>query len=306
MSHLRVAVVGAEKLKPELRAAFEEKFRVPMFEGFGCTELSPVVSVGAPRYQDADKFQVGNKPGSVGHPIPGVAVRVIDPDTQADLEPGKEGMLLVKGPGVMLGYLDESEKTREVITDDGWYITGDIARLDEDGFITITDRLSRFSKIAGEMVPLVRIEEALQQILGAAETRLVLTSVPDTEKGEKLIVLHTELGIEVEELLRRVRETQLPRLWIPHKDGFFKIETLPVLGTGKLDLKRIKDTPSNLPRQCPRHHCCKGAQLCAPTGGHGQPCRGRAGSANIQAPRRRALSPATADCEWSRRTCCWS
>jgi len=246
LSHLRVAVVGAEKLKPELRAAFEEKFRVPMFEGFGCTELSPVVSVGAPDYKDDERFQPGNKPGSVGHPIPGVVVRVIDPDTQADLEPGKEGMLLVKGPGVMLGYLDEPEKTRGVITDDGWYMTGDIARLDEDGFITITDRLSRFSKIAGEMVPLVRIEEALQQILGAAETRLVLTAVPDTEKGEKLIVLHTELGMEVEELLRRLRETQLPRLWIPRKEGFYRIDALPVLGTGKLDLKRIKDTAKRL------------------------------------------------------------
>ncbi len=243
---LRVAVVGAEKMKLELGRAFEEKFGVTMFEGYGCTELSPVVAVGAPDYVAPDQTQPGHKPGSVGHPIPGVAARVVNPDTLEDLGCEKEGMLLIKGPGVMQGYLGEPEKTRQVITEDGWYITGDIARLDEDGFIIITDRLSRFSKIAGEMVPHVRIEEALHAALASAEPRLVVTSVADDQKGEKLVVLHTELGMEVEELLKRLREADLPRLWIPRKDSFYRIDALPVLGTGKLDLKRVKDAAKRL------------------------------------------------------------
>jgi acyl-[acyl-carrier-protein]-phospholipid O-acyltransferase/long-chain-fatty-acid--[acyl-carrier-protein] ligase len=243
---LRMAIVGAEKMKLELARAFEEKFGATMFEGYGCTELSPVVSVGAPNYVAPDQTQPGHKPGTVGHPIPGVAARVVNPDTLQDLGCEKEGMLLIKSPGVMQGYLGEPEKTRQVLTEDGWYITGDIAKLDEDGFITITDRLSRFSKIAGEMVPHVRVEDALHKALGTEEPKMVVTSVPDEQKGEKLVVLHTELGLEIEELLRRLRETDLPRLWMPRKEGFYRIDSLPVLGTGKLDLKRIKDAAKRL------------------------------------------------------------
>jgi acyl-[acyl-carrier-protein]-phospholipid O-acyltransferase/long-chain-fatty-acid--[acyl-carrier-protein] ligase len=243
---LRMAIVGAEKMKLELARAFEEKFGVTMFEGYGCTELSPVVSVGAPNYVAPDQTQPGHKPGTVGHPIPGVAARVVDPDTLEDLGCEKEGMLLIKSPGVMQGYLGEPEKTRQVITEDGWYITGDIAKLDDDGFITITDRLSRFSKVAGEMVPHVRVEDALHKALGSDEPKMVVTSVSDEQKGEKLVVLHTELAMEIEELLRRLRETDLPRLWMPRKEGFYRIDALPVLGTGKLDLRRIKDIAKRL------------------------------------------------------------
>jgi len=243
---LRMAIVGAEKMKPELARAFGEKFGVPMFEGYGCTELSPVVSVGVANYVAPDQTQPGYKLGAVGHPIPGVAARVVNPDTLEDLGWNKEGMLLIQGPGVMQGYLSEPEKTRQAITADGWYITGDIAALDEDGFVTITDRQSRFSKIAGEMVPHLRVEEALQAALGTAEPRLVVTSVPDEQKGERLVVLHTELGVEVEELLRRLREVNLPRLWIPRKESFYRIDALPVLGTGKLDLRRIKEIAKKL------------------------------------------------------------
>ncbi len=207
---VRLAVVGAEKMKPELADAFKAKFGVEMYEGYGCTELSPVVAVGTAGYSGSDHQQLGHKAGSVGHPIPGVAVRVVKPDGFEDLGPNLEGMLLVKGPNVMTGYLGDTEKTRRVITEDGWYVTGDIARVDEDGFITITDRLSRFSKIGGEMVPHVRVEDALQQSLGSAEPRVAVTSLPDEQKGEKLVVLYTELGITIEELLKRLRDANLP------------------------------------------------------------------------------------------------
>ncbi len=243
---LRIAVVGAERMKPELCRAFKEKFGLDVYEGYGCTELSPVVAVGRPDYSGPDQTQVGHKPGTVGHPIPGVAVRVVNLDTFEDLGPDQEGLLLVKGPSVMMGYLGEPEITRQVLREDGWYVTGDIARLDEDGFITITDRQSRFSKIAGEMVPHIQVEDALHQALETTEPQVVVTSVPDEQKGEKLVVLHTELRVNLDEVLKRLRDSGLPRLWLPRKENFFQVEAIPFLATGKLDLKRVKETAQRL------------------------------------------------------------
>jgi acyl-[acyl-carrier-protein]-phospholipid O-acyltransferase / long-chain-fatty-acid--[acyl-carrier-protein] ligase len=238
---LRLAIVGAEKMKPELAQAFKEKFGIDLYEGYGCTELSPVVAAGAPGYSGPDENQPGNKAGTVGQPIPGVTVRVVNQETQLELGPNEPGMLLVKGPSVMMGYLGDPEKTKQVLVEDGWYVTGDIARIDEDGFITITDRLSRFSKIAGEMVPHIQVEDELQKALGATEPKLVVTSLPDDQKGEKLVVLHTDLGVSVDDLLKRLRESTMPKLWLPRKENFFPIDTLPMLGTGKLDLHQIKE-----------------------------------------------------------------
>jgi acyl-[acyl-carrier-protein]-phospholipid O-acyltransferase/long-chain-fatty-acid--[acyl-carrier-protein] ligase len=237
---LRLAIVGAEKMKAELAAAFKENFGVTLHEGYGTTELSPVVAVGTPGYYDPGHHQPGSKPGSVGQPIPGIAVRIVKPGTNEELGVNEEGMLIAKGASVMMGYLGEPEKTCEVIRD-GWYITGDIARLDEEGFITITDRLSRFSKIGGEMVPHAVVEDAFHKVLGATEPMLVVTCLPDAKKGEKLVVLYTPIAVAVDELLRRLRGQNLPPLWVPRKENCFQIEALPRLGTGKLDLKRIKE-----------------------------------------------------------------
>jgi acyl-[acyl-carrier-protein]-phospholipid O-acyltransferase/long-chain-fatty-acid--[acyl-carrier-protein] ligase len=233
-------------MKPELASAFKAKFGVDLYEGYGCTELSPIVAVGTAGYSALIGNQLGHKPGSVGHPIPGVAVRTIKTDSHEELGANREGMLLVKGPNIMMGYLGDAEKTRHVITEDGWYVTGDIAQVDEDGFITITDRLSRFSKIGGEMVPHIRVEVALQESLGIPEPKVLVTSLPDGQKGEKLIVLHTKLGITVEELVRRLRDAKLPKLWLPRKENFFEIAELPTLGSGKLDLKLLKETARRL------------------------------------------------------------
>jgi acyl-[acyl-carrier-protein]-phospholipid O-acyltransferase/long-chain-fatty-acid--[acyl-carrier-protein] ligase len=239
---LRVAIVGAEKMKPELGDAFREKFHLELLQGYGCTELSPVVSVECPGYSGAGEKQIGAKRGTVGQPIPGVAVRIVNPETFETLGCHEEGMLLVKGPSVMVGYLGEPEKTRQVMWEDGWYITGDVAQLDEDGFIQITDRLSRFSKIAGEMVSHVQVEDALQRALGTPEPCMVVTSISDEQKGERFVVLHTQLGISVDELLKRMRDSGLPKLWVPRKENFFPVEALPFLGSGKLDLKQVKET----------------------------------------------------------------
>ena len=246
LASLRLAIVGAEKMKPELADAFREKFHLDLFQGYGCTELSPVVAVETSGYSGSDQKQVGAKRGTVGHPIPGIAVRIVSPDSFATLDAGQVGMLLVKGPSVMAGYLGEPERTRQVIWEDGWYITGDVAQLDEDGFIKITDRLARFSKIGGEMVSHVQVEDALHRALGSLEPRLVVTSVSDDQKGERFIVLHTELGMTVDELLKRMRDSGLPKLWVPRKENFFPVPALPVLGSGKLDLKQVKETAQRL------------------------------------------------------------
>ena len=186
----------------------------------------------------------------MGQLLPGVAARIVDPDTGQECGPTQEGMLLVKGPNIMMGYLGDAEKTREVMRD-GWYLTGDIAKLDNDGFISITDRLSRFSKIGGEMVPHLLIEDALHKALGTIEQTMVVTGVPDEQKGEKLIVLHTALEVTVDELLKRLCDANLPKLWLPRKQNFFPVEALPWLGVGKLDLKQVKEIAQSLSAAVP-------------------------------------------------------
>ncbi|HEX8204062.1 MAG TPA: MFS transporter, partial [Isosphaeraceae bacterium] len=153
---LRLVIAGAEKLGPGVAEAFEDHFGLRPLEGYGMTECSPVVAVSTLDYRAPGFFQPGARRGTVGQPLPGVSVRVVDPETDEPLEPGREGMLLVQGPNVMRGYLGRADLTAAALRD-GWYVTGDIGRIDEDGFLAITGRLSRFSKIGGEMVPHGRV-----------------------------------------------------------------------------------------------------------------------------------------------------
>lgn len=246
---LRYVVVGAEKLKPRIADAFFEKFQILPLEGYGCTELSPVALLNVPNFRHGEFEQIGQKPGSAGHPIPGVAARIVHPESFQLLAPGEEGLLLVKGPNVMLGYLGNPEKTAEVIRD-GWYITGDIAKMDEDGFVTITDRLSRFSKIGGEMVPHIKIEEEIHEALQAMENHVseqvcVVVGIADEKRGEKLVVLSTKY-FDIPEVIRKLREQGLPNLWIPKAEDFFVVNSLPVLGTGKFDLQAMKTLAEDL------------------------------------------------------------
>jgi acyl-[acyl-carrier-protein]-phospholipid O-acyltransferase/long-chain-fatty-acid--[acyl-carrier-protein] ligase len=234
---LRLAIAGAEKLRESITRAFKEKYGLDLLEGYGCTELAPVVSVNAQDFERGAYRQTGFKPGTVGHPIPGVAVQVVDPETGRILPSGKEGLLLVKGPNRMLGYLGQPEKTAEVVRD-GWYVTGDIASVDEDGFISITDRLSRFSKIGGEMVPHIKLEEAINAILG--EDASVVTGMPDEQKGERLVALYTHTEITPEQLWEQLGQTDLPKLWIPKREHLYAVGSIPMLGTGKVDLRKVK------------------------------------------------------------------
>lgn len=238
---LRLLVCGAEKLPPALAREFEEKFGILPTEGYGCTELSPIVSVNMTDVDVRGIKQIRNKIGTVGHPIPGVACRVVDPDTDTPLPPGSEGMLQVKGPNVMPGYLNRPDLTAKVLKD-GWYTTGDMAKIDDDGFVTITGRLSRFAKIAGEMVPLEKVEDDMHAVLGTADRVLAVTAVPDERRGERLVVLHlSTFAMPPREMAQKLGERGIPNLWVPGDRDYFEVKELPVLGTGKLDLRKVKE-----------------------------------------------------------------
>jgi acyl-[acyl-carrier-protein]-phospholipid O-acyltransferase/long-chain-fatty-acid--[acyl-carrier-protein] ligase len=265
---LRVVMTGAEKLPERLATAFDEQFGIRPLEGYGCTECSPCVAVNTHDFRSAGFRQIGAKRGKIGHPVPGVSVKIVDPDTHAPLGIGQPGLMLVRGPNVMQGYLGKPEKTAEVliVDNDGranlpvcqgegnggtaappdqdnskWYVTGDIAAIDEDGFLQITDRLSRFSKIGGEMVPHIKIEEKLHELAGSTEQTFVVAGVPDEKKGERLIVLHKLAADKLQPVLEKLTASDLPNLWKPRADQFFRIESFPLLGTGKLDLRKIKE-----------------------------------------------------------------
>jgi acyl-[acyl-carrier-protein]-phospholipid O-acyltransferase/long-chain-fatty-acid--[acyl-carrier-protein] ligase len=242
---LQFVVVGAEKLPERLALAFEDRFGIRPLEGYGATECSPVVAVNTRDFRAPGFRQVGAKRGRIGHPLPGISVRIVDPETRAPMPVGSPGLLVVRGPNVMKGYLGKPEKTAEVLQD-GWYATGDIATEDEDGFLTITDRLSRFSKIGGEMVPHIKVEERLHELAGATEQKFVVTGVPDGKKGERLAVLHTLSPDDLKALLDRMPELGLPNLWTPRPNQFFHVDELPHLGSGKLDLRRVHEMAVDL------------------------------------------------------------
>ncbi len=237
---LRLLVCGAEKLPQTISHDFNEKFGVLPYEGYGCTELSPVVSSNVPDRGTYGVTQVGNKPGTIGQPLPGIAAKIVDPETFEELPSDQDGLLLVTGGNVMVGYLGKPEKTVEVIRD-GWYITGDIGRVDDDGFLTLTGRLTRFAKIGGEMVPLEKIEDELH-VAAATEDRIFgVTAVPDTARGERMVVLYlSTTGIDIRQVCQKIGETNLPNLWLPKERDFYPVNELPLLGTGKLDLRRLK------------------------------------------------------------------
>ncbi len=261
---LRLVVTGAEKLSQRLADAFEERFGVRPLEGYGATELSPVATLSVPHAEVGGMFQAGWKQGSVGLPLPGVAVRVADAETGAPLPDGQPGLLLVKGPNVMLGYLDRPDLTEDAIRG-GWYCTGDIASIDEDGFVTIQDRLSRFSKIAGEMVPHAAVEEAFAAGADSAAPTLAVTSVPDEVRGERIVVLHTAAAGGAAKLRAAIAQSKLPNLWKPDSDAYLEVEALPLTGSGKLDLRGLRELAK-------QRFCATGRQSDHP-GGVSADCR---------------------------------
>lgn len=238
---MRLMVCGAEKLPVPLSDEFEKKFGIRPLEGYGCTELSPVVSVNMPDVTIAGYTQVRNKNGTIGHPLPGIACRIVHPDTLEEQPADAEGLLEVFGPNVMHGYLHRDDETKKKVRH-GWYDTGDIGHIDSDGFITLTGRQSRFAKIGGEMVPLERMEEELHAVVGTNDRLFAVTALPDAKKGERIVVLHLALpdGHVPGKLCDALSARGLPNLWVPGERDFFEVEMMPILGSGKLDLQQLK------------------------------------------------------------------
>jgi acyl-[acyl-carrier-protein]-phospholipid O-acyltransferase / long-chain-fatty-acid--[acyl-carrier-protein] ligase len=242
LESLRIVIAGAEKLRPDVREAFKLKFNKDIYEGYGATETTPVASVNIPDALDVNywKVQQGNKLGTVGMPLPGTSYRIVDPDSLEELATGEDGLILIGGSQVMLGYLDDQEKTNEVITvidDTRWYKTGDKGHLDEDGFLTIVDRYSRFAKLGGEMVSLTAVEETICNALDKPELELVAINLPDEKKGEKIILMIAE-DIQLEDIKKAMLEAKANPLMIP--SDIKVVDEIPKLGSGKTDYKMAK------------------------------------------------------------------
>jgi acyl-[acyl-carrier-protein]-phospholipid O-acyltransferase/long-chain-fatty-acid--[acyl-carrier-protein] ligase len=242
---IRNLITGAEKLSLKVVEAYHKNFGITPVEGYGTTECSPVLCINVNNYRDSGLWQIGSLQGSVGQPVPGIAVKVVDPETFKPLGFDKPGLLLVKGPNVMQGYLNLPEATAEAI-EDGWYNTGDIVVLNQEGFITITDRLARLSTIGGEMVPHGVIEDLLQNLSQEEARVFAVTGVPDEKKGEILVVLYTIEPEKIPAILKVAAESGLPNLFLPKPEHFVKVDEMPVLGSGKIDLRRLKQIALDL------------------------------------------------------------
>lgn len=238
---IEVVASGSERLPAAVADAFEAKFGVRPFQGYGATEMGPIVSCNVPPNRALDHSSAGLREGTVGRPARGVRIDVRDPETGESLGPQQRGVLWASSPGVMLGYLNQPELTARTVVD-GWYNTGDVVEVDDDGFIRIVGRASRFAKIGGEQVPFAAVEEALGPLVGATEEgvpRAVVTAVPHEATGERLVVIHTALEQTPDALVKALVAAGLPRLFIPSPKDFFEVEALPLLGIGKVDLKGV-------------------------------------------------------------------
>jgi acyl-[acyl-carrier-protein]-phospholipid O-acyltransferase/long-chain-fatty-acid--[acyl-carrier-protein] ligase len=238
---VEVVGVGSERLPQAVADEYEARFGVRPFQGYGATELGPIVSANIPAVRAHGDPAEGLREGTVGRPALGVRVEVRDEESGRVVGPGEPGILWVTGPHVMLGYLNQPNLTHRVLVD-GWYNTGDVVTIDEDGFITIVGRASRFAKVGGEMVSFAAVEEALASLVGSSDhgaPRAVVTAVPDERTGERLVVVHTPLEEAPDAIVKRLIENGLPRLYVPAPADFHEIETMPLIGIGKVDLAAI-------------------------------------------------------------------
>ena len=240
---MEVLVTGAEKLPEELAAYAREKFHLELMQGYGLTETSPVIGLNQPDPApgaETNTHQTGQRAGSIGRLVPGMTARVVDPETFAELPATETGLVLFRGPNVFPGYLNDPAKTEGAFRD-GWFVTGDLGRFDEDGFLFIEGRLSRFSKLGGEMVPHGTVEQKILEAFGLVGTEgyaVFVAGVPDPAKGEQLVLLSTRPEITADVLREKLSAAGVPNLWIPRVVK--PVEAIPVLGTGKLDLKAAK------------------------------------------------------------------
>ena len=236
---MRLCITGAEKLRTELADRYRNLTGRDIVEGYGCTELSPIVTINL----NNSIYTLGTRsdhPGSIGCPLPGIHARIVDINTGVELPPGKDGRLQVRAGSVMKGYLNDPELTAQVIQNN-YYDTGDIGHMDEDGYIYITGRASRFSKIGGEMVPHEGVEDAITRFLHSETREVAVAGRSDRHKGERLVIFHVLENIDTAAIIAGLREAGLPNIWIPKAEDFVKVDHLPLLGSGKLDLLALKE-----------------------------------------------------------------
>ena len=247
LASLELVVTGAEKLPSSLADAFREKFGLTPQEGYGLTETSPGTNVNLPEPAKDDKFATiaSSRQGSVGNFLPGIGVKLTDPTDDSPVPLDKSGIVWLKGANIFPGYLNNAEKSKEVLID-GWFKTGDVGYVDEDGFLFIEGRISRFSKIGGEMVPHETVEAAINQALALdeeTERKVAVVGVPDEKKGEAIALLSTIAGVALEQecldLRYRLLDQGIPSLWCPKK--IIPVEEIPVMASGKLDIKTCSD-----------------------------------------------------------------
>ncbi len=248
LASLQLVVTGAEKLPMELADAFKERFGKDLLQGYGLTETSPVAAVNLPEpkaSRPGDSVQPSSRRGSVGKLAPGMAARIRDPETDADLSLHDTGMLWLRGPNIFEGYLNDPKRTADVLVD-RWFKTGDLGRFDEDGFLFIEGRMSRFSKIGGEMVPHEVVESKVAEVLDLPkdERLIAIASIPDEAKGEALVLL-TARDIDPAELRKKLAAAELPNLWIPRIVK--RVDAIPILASGKLDLAKCKELATQSP-----------------------------------------------------------
>jgi acyl-[acyl-carrier-protein]-phospholipid O-acyltransferase / long-chain-fatty-acid--[acyl-carrier-protein] ligase len=250
LNSLDLVVTGAEKLPDDLYRAFLEAFHIEILQGYGLTETSPATNLNQPHppvVTSTNLPQPGKRLGAVGRMMPGMTARIIDPESGRELPFTETGVVEFRGANVFEGYLDDPEKTRGAFRD-GWFVTGDLGRFDDDGFLFIEGRLSRFSKIGGEMVPHGTVEQRIIEAFGwdqADSPAVFVSGVPDQSKGEALVLLTTH-DVTPEELRTRLTERGVPNLWIPRI--IRRVEKIPMLGTGKTDLKRCRDLAVETPK----------------------------------------------------------
>jgi acyl-[acyl-carrier-protein]-phospholipid O-acyltransferase/long-chain-fatty-acid--[acyl-carrier-protein] ligase len=242
MQSLRLVVAGAEKLRQEVREGFESKFNLPVYEGYGTTETSPGASVNLPDIEadHSNPPKLRNRPGTVGRAFSGTEFRIVDPDSLDPIPTGEDGLILIGGPQIMKGYLKMPEKTADVIEMiDGyrWYRSGDKGHLDEDGFLTIVDRYSRFAKIGGEMISLTTVEEEILDVWSDKDLEIAATCLPDQRKGEKIVLLATS-ELDKDKLKKLLSDANINPLFYPSK--VLVVDEIPKLGSGKTDFGATK------------------------------------------------------------------
>jgi acyl-[acyl-carrier-protein]-phospholipid O-acyltransferase/long-chain-fatty-acid--[acyl-carrier-protein] ligase len=221
---LRLVVCGADKCPDALRRDFLERHGITLYEGYGTTETSPVISINMPGH---------NRPGSVGKALADVQIRIVHCESGEECRPGETGLIMVAGDLIMKGYFDDPEETSMRIRH-GWYDTGDMGYIDEDGFLWHAGRLKRFVKIGGEMVSLVKVQTVLEGLL-PEDASCCVVEIPDEIKGVKIVAVVTQ-PLDERRILERMAE-QLPNLFLPGQ--FVVIEELPRTGSGKIDFRAV-------------------------------------------------------------------